>query len=316
MTPLVSVIISAYNPGPYLTESIQSVLQQTYNNIEVLIIDDGSTDGSVERAREQFQDARLRWFHQKNSGKPTALNRALQACNGDYYAIQDADDVSHPHRVECLLDALVSNPDVAAVFSGHELIMGNRRIAPRLRAKSREECLNDVRNFRMPAHDPTGMYRVSMVRDIEYEPSLRIVEGYDYILRVGERWPMMVLGECLYSYRVHPNSITRQNVLKRHAAVELVRRRAAERRGVAVEALEAPNPIRNRHRDNGLHVHFLESVVDLRRIGHNLSALKTAAHCAMLHPFDHDYYKPLAAALLPQRVLRRLRRREREDTPT
>lgn len=315
MQPIASIIIPTYNAGEYLRPAVETALSQSESRIEIIVVDDGGSDGSVERLAE-LNDGRLRIMRQDNAGKSVALNRALQETTGSYYCILDADDLMHPDRVARQVAALEANPDVAAVFCGHELLLGGHRMAPRLRAKDRAACQRDIDAMRMPAHDPTGMYRVSMVRDIEYEPSLRIGQGYDYILRVGERWPMMVLGECLYSYRVHPNSITRQNVLKRHAAVELVRRRAAERRGVAVEALEAPNLIRNRHRDNNLPAHFLESVVDLRRIGHNLSALKTAAHCAMLHPFDHDYYKPLAAALLPQRALRRLRRREREDTPT
>src|SRR5688572_5582249 len=86
--PLVSVIICTYNAGNYLRDSITSVLSQTHRNLEILIVDDGSTDGSVEAAHDAINDERVRWLRQDNAGKPVALNRALNEVRGEYYAIQ------------------------------------------------------------------------------------------------------------------------------------------------------------------------------------------------------------------------------------
>lgn len=308
--PLVSVIVCVYNAGDYLLPSLQSVLAQTYGKIEVLIIDDGSTDGCVDAAQEELDDPRIRWFRQENAGKSAALNRALRELRGEFYAIHDADDLSYPSRIERLVEAMEAHPEVAGVFSGHDLVMGEKRLAPRFREKSARECRGDIEKMRMPAHDPTAMYRVEMVRDLEYEPSLRIGQGYDYLLRVGERFPLMVLGECLYSYRVNPKSVTKRDPQERQRFVHEVQRRACERRGN-----EAPMHRPNQwvRRDNNLAVDFMESVVDLRASGRHGHAVHTGLACIRLNPIDPHYYKALLYALLPSALRRRLRRSERSE---
>ncbi len=200
--PLVSVIICVYNAGEYLRHAVESIVKQRYEKIEIIIVDDGSTDGCM-RSLNDIGDERIRRIAQRNAGKPFALNRALSELRGEFYAIQDADDLSHPFRIEHQLRCMQEHPEVAAVFCGHEIVLNGRHLAPRFRAKNSEECRADIRAFRMPAHDPTVMYRVEAVRGMRYEEALRIGQGFDYILRVGEQYPMMVLGECLYSYRVH-----------------------------------------------------------------------------------------------------------------
>jgi glycosyltransferase involved in cell wall biosynthesis len=296
---LVSVIICAYNAGAFLQSSIRSVLNQTYDRLEVLVVDDGSTDGSVDDARKAIRDPRVRWFHQPNSGKSVGLNRALSEARGSFYAIQDADDLSYPQRIARQVRCMLDCPDVAAVFCGHDLILAGRRAAPLLRAKDCDGCRRDVDRFRMPAHDPTGMYRMSMVGGMRYEPSLRIAQGYDYILRVGERFPMMVLGECLYSYRYHAQSVTKADPDRRHRFVADVIRRACERRNVPFR----PPPRRrwslHRRREFGLAWHLMESSCDLVRAGRRSDAIRTGLTCAGLHPLDPHYHKAWLLAVAP-----------------
>lgn len=304
----VTVIVPAYNAGPYLREAVASALNQTHDDLDLIVVDDGSTDGSVQSV-EELDDARLRIIRQANAGKSVAMNRALDEAQGQYYCILDADDTMHPERVARQLAALEANSDVAAVFCGHELLMGGRRLAPRLRAKSREDCRKDIEAMRMPAHDPTGMYRMSMVRDIRYEPALRIGQGLDYVLRVGEQWPMLVLEDCLYTYRVLNTSATRANVEQRRAAVHAVKCRAAERRQIDLKlSPQTGAKVTNQDRDNGLSTHFMESVTDLKRLDRRPEAIETALVCARLHPLDPEYWKPFAISVLPAWALRMLGR--------
>jgi len=301
--PLVSVLISVYNAGEYLRPSVQSILSQTYSNIEVLIIDDGSTDGCMDSIAE-LNDSRIRIVSQKNSGKAVALNRALEGLSGIFYAIQDADDISYPHRIERQVQCMLENPELAAVFTGYDMILEQQRLAPTFSGKSIDECRHGIEQFRMPAHDATPMFRVSLVRKFCFEPTLRIGQGLDYILRVGENHPMLVLGECLYSYRVHFDSTIRQNVLQRKQMVRNVLERACERRGLNPGDYLSANSeriSRFRHRELEMYVvpHFMESVLDLRRADRNTEALKTAFACLRLHPCDPYYYKPLAYFLAP-----------------
>ena len=307
--PLVSVLISAYNPGEYFRPSLDSILAQSHRNIEVLVIDDGGTDGAVEVHRESITDDRVRWFRQENSGKSVALNFALNEIHGTFYAIHDADDISHPDRIMKLLQVFEDNSDVAAVFSGYDLLLGGRCVAPRFRAKDREECRADVDQFRMPSHDPTVMYRVDAVCGELYEPALRIGQGYDHILRVGEQHPMMVVGECLYSYRVTTTSNTKRDPSTRVRMIAEVYRRAHERRGLPTPSIGQSETRRWGRADNNLAALFIESVLDLRSAGRLVAAVRTGIECVCLRVFDPHHYKALVYAMIPGPLIRLVRAR-------
>ncbi|HYE61212.1 MAG TPA: glycosyltransferase family A protein [Phycisphaerales bacterium] len=315
--PLVAVILPLFNARPYFRAAVESVLNQTYRELDVIVVDDGSTDGSLEVISD-IRDSRLRTVRQPNSGKPVAMNLALSMTDAEFYAINDADDLSHPERIQRQVDCLRRNSDVAAVFSGHDIIVSNQRHAPQFRPRTREECREEIECLRMPAHDPTALWRLSMVRHFSYEPSLPGVEGYDYILRVGEQFPMLVLGECLYSYRVHPDSITKRAPVERERRVREVLRRACERRGANPEEVLGPAPgpgtysrLRNRDLDNNLAAHFIESVLDLRSHGRVMEAIRTGIACGKFHPTDPHYLKALAYALLPSGFIAKVRSRKK-----
>lgn len=101
---LLSVIVPVYNAGEYLAPLIQSVLNQTWSNIELILIDDGSNDGSAEKCDEVSKiDKRVKVVHQKNSGQSAARNKGLQIAQGDIIAFADHDDLLHPHMYEILI---------------------------------------------------------------------------------------------------------------------------------------------------------------------------------------------------------------------
>src|SRR5688572_13130617 len=172
--PLVSVIVCAYNAGAYLVEALESLVGQTYRNIEILVVDDGSTDGSVADATTRVTDERVRVIEQANGGRAAALNRALGEMRGEFYTTLDADDRCAPQRIERQVRWMLVHPQLACVFCGYDLILRKRRKAPLFQARSVEECRGLIERFRMPGHDPTAMYRMSMVREMRYDESLRI----------------------------------------------------------------------------------------------------------------------------------------------
>ncbi len=306
---LVSILIPVYNAGEYLRPSVQSILSQTYSNLEILIIDDGSTDGCMDSIAD-LKDSRIRIVSQKNSGKAVALNRALEELSGKFYAIQDADDISYPRRIERQVECMLGNPELAAVFTGFNMILRGQCVAPWLASKSVEECRRGIEEMRIPTNDAMGMFRVSMVRNTRYEPTLRIGQGIDYILRVGERYPMMVLGGCFYSHRVHLDSTIRRDPVRTKQMIRKVLMRACERRGLnPAECLPANSPAsaakyRYMEQEIGIVPHFMESVLDLRCADRNTEALKTAFACLRLHPCDLYYYKPLAYFLAPLALIK------------
>jgi glycosyltransferase involved in cell wall biosynthesis len=309
--PIVSVVICVYNAGSYLRPAVASILAQTYTNLEILIINDGSTDGCMDSIAE-VNDPRVRILNQENRGRPATLNRALDEAKGEFYVIQDADDLSHPSRIQRLVECMLANPDVAGVFSGHEIVLNSRHIAPRLARKDPDECKRCIDQFVMPAHDPTGMFRMAMVGRMRYDTSLPYTEAVDYIFRVGEQFPLMVLGECLYSYRIHLGSITKRDPTVRQRFVRECLRRACERRGIDPEPilnqrLDATRG-KNELADNNLAAEFMESVLDQRRAGRRLSAVRTGMQCSRLHPLDLHYQKALIYAAAPMWMVKRLRR--------
>jgi len=307
-SPLVTVIMPCFNAGRYLAEAITSILGQTYKHWELLIVDDGSTDCAVADAEKQFADPRIRWFRQRNQGKPAAMNLALSATSGEYYVLQDADDTSYPTRLEYLVAEMNRHPEVAAVFSGYDLIINDQRCAPILRDKDVAQCSLDIAAMRMPSHDPTAIYRMSTVKSFDYDVSLPVVEGYDYVLRVGEAHPMRVVGQCLYSYRIHSTSITHSDPTRRDRMVMEVHRRACARRGMEFEAwwnnrhLAGLRRSRAYTADNELPSHFMKSVQDQCNSGKRFAAIGTALKCAWLGRFEREHLKPIVLAMCPLAV--------------
>ena len=103
---LVSVIVPVYNVLPYLRESLESVINQTYEDLEIIIVDDGSTDGSDVVCEEYAKDSRVKVIHQKNHGLSAARNVGLDLARGDYIAFLDSDDVYLPDMIQTMVEGI------------------------------------------------------------------------------------------------------------------------------------------------------------------------------------------------------------------
>src|SRR5438132_1599837 len=126
ITPLcVSVVIPVYNGERYLADAIQSVRDQTYQNFEVIVVDDGSTDGSADVA-QRFGEA-IRYVHQANGGVCKARNAGIAAARGAYIAFLDQDDLWLPDKLAAQVTYLDSHPEVGAVYCQCQ-VMGNTEL--------------------------------------------------------------------------------------------------------------------------------------------------------------------------------------------
>lgn len=318
-SPLVSVVTCVYNAGEYLRPSVLSMLNQTYRNLDLIIIDDGSTDGCLATITDLLDDKRIRVFSQANATRPVALNRALDLVRGEFYAIQDADDISEPTRIQKQLEVMLSRPSVAAVFCGYWLLMNGKNIAPQFVSKGEAECRADIDALRIPAHDATGVFRMSMVGDLRYDTSLPFVEAIDYVMRVGESHPMMVLGECLYGYRWHPGSLTQSDPHRRDRMLARMMERASERQGQTHNRnfqKGRKRRSRNSFIDNDIASVFVISVLSQRQTNRRWGAVTTGLRCALLHPLDLYYYKALVYAVVPARLLSLIRSAKRPKQRT
>jgi glycosyltransferase involved in cell wall biosynthesis len=310
--PLVSVLIPAYNTGRYLRAALNSILSQSYKNLEIIIIDDGSTDGSIASISDLI-DTRTIVIKQKNSGKAAAVNKALDVVLGDYWMIQDGDDLSHLDRVSVLLNHLILHPDLAAAYTGHDLLLNDKQFAPTFTPLSQEECRSEVNNFRIPAHDATGMYRTALTKNIKFDEELRIGQGIDYVLKVGERYLIEKIGCCKYSYRINYDSTTRKHK-DNYLWIQRVLEKAYLRRGFDISCLAAD--IKNKNKsESGMNYdivpHCMNSVVDLKKARRLGEAISVALSSAILEPRSLLFYKPLLYALLPSSVISAYRLRKR-----
>jgi glycosyltransferase involved in cell wall biosynthesis len=118
--PLVSVLIPLYNKADYLEETLQSVLNQTYPNIEIIIVDDGSTDGSLDIAKKYLSE-HVRVFEQKKKGACAARNKAFELSKGDFIQYLDADDLLDKNKIDIQVKILSNNPDCLVIGHGYEL---------------------------------------------------------------------------------------------------------------------------------------------------------------------------------------------------
>src|SRR6202043_830314 len=127
--PLVSILVSNYNYGRFIADTIKSALEQTYSNIELIICDDGSTDNSIEVIEEYARrDARLHLIRKANGGQSSGFNAAFAASRGEIIALLDSDDLFLPHKVERIVADFQAHPD--AGFGVHRVVRMSADLRP------------------------------------------------------------------------------------------------------------------------------------------------------------------------------------------
>jgi len=122
-TELVSVIIPAYNSEKYISDTIDSVLNQTYKNLEIIVVDDGSTDNTEKVVKEKLSNfSNFKFLKQCNLGSAEARNLGIRNSNGNYIAFLDADDLWLPQKIEKQIKFFLNNPDYGLVFTRRKII--------------------------------------------------------------------------------------------------------------------------------------------------------------------------------------------------
>lgn len=204
--PIVTVLLPVYNGDRYLREAIESILAQAFDAFELLIVDDGSTDGTVAICRS-FSDPRIRVIrHEKNSGLVSALNDGIDQITTKYVARMDADDVALPSRLARQVAFLESQPDIVACGSwARELVDG------RLRAVMRRpigEYLRQTAWRPVPILHPTACLRTEVLRELRYRPGFTHAEDYDLWLRLCRHNRIDNVPAVLLHYRIHQASVS------------------------------------------------------------------------------------------------------------
>ncbi|MBW5446516.1 glycosyltransferase [Cohnella sp. CFH 77786] len=204
--PKVTILMPTYNSANYIEESVNSMLNQTFQDFELLIIDDGSQDGTWQYL-ERLNNPRVRLVrHLENKGVVYSLNEGIGLSTGIYIARMDADDVSVPHRLERQIAYLDANPDVG-VLGGMMQWIHNGQFQPKPCTHDGIRCWQ---LFHTSLSHPTLMMRRSVLEfhQMRYNPYFVHAEDYEFWNRMGEVTRLANLPEVLLHYRYHEGQVS------------------------------------------------------------------------------------------------------------
>jgi alpha-1,3-rhamnosyltransferase len=212
LSPLVSVVIPCYNHARYVKECVMSVIDQDFKNIELIIIDDGSKDASVQVIEElrgacEARFSRFEFIHRENRGLCNTLNQALEWCEGEYYAALASDDIWVPMKLTTQVGYLEAHPEVVAVFGGITLIDEHGDILRKVE-KPGSFGFKDIllNHYFLPA--PTALVRRDKLQEIGYDPLIKI-EDWNMWLKLAKPHRQLVsLKESVTLYRQHQHNIS------------------------------------------------------------------------------------------------------------
>jgi glycosyltransferase involved in cell wall biosynthesis len=207
LNPIVTVLMPVYNGERYLREAIDSILSQTFRDFEFLIINDGSTDGSV-GIINSYTDSRIRLVNNEtNLGRCAAPNKGLDLAKGEYLARMDCDDISLPTRLEKQVDFLIANPDVGVCGTWIRLFMGAENIIKYPLTHEAIKC-HLLLGCQL-AHSSVMLRKnVFSAHQLYYDVNCKLAEDYDLWTRSSYVTYLANIPEILVKYRWHTEQIS------------------------------------------------------------------------------------------------------------
>lgn len=205
--PLISVLLPVYNAALYIREAIESILGQTYRHYELIVINDGSTDGS-DRIIKAIQDPRIRVIDQPKRGLSASLNRAIAIAQGDYFARQDADDIALPRRLERQVEFLKCHPNVGMVGTWADVRSENPTVDKLYAPSIESHLLKFDLLFDNPFVHSSMMIRREVIDRVGAYSEEKDIRAEDYELwsRVARGYELANIPETLQIYRDVSNS--------------------------------------------------------------------------------------------------------------
>lgn len=217
MEHLVNIIVPVYNTGEYLAPCIESLTSQTYSNLEIILVDDGSTDGSGAVCDEfAHRDSRVKVIHQKNAGVSAARNAGLENASGTYLTFVDADDGLVPHGLETALRYLRENDADMVTYGWKRHFMEDGRTEPCAEPFLSTRDISNVLGRVLTDYSACGggypwnkLWRVRGAVP-RFDPELYYFEDLEWVVRMLlQTESIVVCPECLYDYRIHSASVSR-----------------------------------------------------------------------------------------------------------
>lgn len=214
MQPLVSVIIPCYNHEAYIQECIQSVINQDYENIELIVIDDGSKDNSVIKIEQMLEQCKIRFENfyfktRENKGLCNTLNEALALCKGEYVSIIASDDKMTENKTRIQIEYALKNPDVSSFYGEVQLIDNLGQLKEKKDLPLQYYNFEDIFMHKFILYAPTQMHKLKDLQEVGgFDPNVKI-EDWDLWLRLTKMGKkILCIPEFLAYYRIHENNMS------------------------------------------------------------------------------------------------------------
>jgi alpha-1,3-rhamnosyltransferase len=227
--PLVTVVIPCYNHAQYVQDSITSVINQTYTNIELIIIDDGSKDNSVEKIQTMISQCQERFVrfefrHRENKGLCNTLNEALKWTNGEYFCTLASDDMMLPEKTSLQVEAFQTSPDTVSVCGGRLLIDNENNVIESDVNPYREYTFKPIfmHRFNLPASSQMTLTRA--LHEVQgFNPNTK-TEDWDLWLKLTKKYQKIIyIPHALIYYRSHDTNISKNLNIMYEAVMEVVK---------------------------------------------------------------------------------------------
>jgi glycosyltransferase involved in cell wall biosynthesis len=199
-SPLVSVVIPVYNPEDVFRETLDCVIKQTYHNIEIIIVDDGSETGALHSIIDKFKDQNIRYFRLPHKNANVARNYGIQVAKGQYIAMLDADDLWFENHIEsCLI--ILKNEHTDGLYGS--LIVENhlgRRIVHARKLKNNETMVDYLLSTVLGAQTSTLFFTAESAKFVKWDAELKRHQDYDFIVRYNKQYEFSVKTDSTVIY--------------------------------------------------------------------------------------------------------------------
>lgn len=210
---LISIILPVFNADKYLSKALDSILNQTFFNFEVICINDGSNDKSLDILKKyEANDNRIIVISRENKGLIYSLNEAISLAKYDYIARMDADDINRPDRLKKQLSYLTKHQDIAVLGCSYDLIDKNDKLISTRKPVSSSFFIKSSLLFGSPFAHPSVMFNRKLLgNNLYYDEQYLFAEDYELWLRLSKKYKFKNLKDKLFLYRVINTSISRKN---------------------------------------------------------------------------------------------------------
>lgn len=224
--PLLSVVIPSYNHSRFIKDAVDSVLNQTYRNLELIVIDDGSSDNSMDILLS-YKDSRIQVISQENQGAHNAINNGLKLAKGEYLAILNSDDIYEKNRFEVMIDTMRHSPEIEFMCSYIRVIntdgkdlgvkKGWRNMQswllphPELSFGAQDEFKENLLMTNFTSTTSNFLFTRKLYERIGGMRNLRFAHDWDFALRAAEATECKLVEQPLIRYRIHENNTISSN---------------------------------------------------------------------------------------------------------